>query len=375
MNDSEVASLEYFKSSKGYFGDRVELDWKVGKGSGSLDVFSVQRREYAGKDNTEDFVQIGTVEAISGVVNYSYTDTKAVPGKVYEYMIEGSKECANEEVKTHDYSYGFCTATGNIFGRITFESGQGVPNVEVSLETTADISGKSYRMTGEYYLEVNDSTFLKNKKENDGDKDFIVRSDSLAFQLFAKLDDAALVEKQTLLEKPGMYELYVRNDSLHFKVGSLELKSDSLISQLTKSFDFMQITAVSSPDSLQLYVNNIKVASCPQTEFLPEFGGHSYFAMGRGMKGYIDEVRVWSKSLTQEEIAKTYDRYLSGDEEGLWAYWNFNHSTGKEFYDFAHKETRYYGHDGRIRKNGENTVYIEDAEMSGLPEHTPRATS
>ena len=104
----------------------------------------------------------------------------------------------------------------------------GVPNVEVSLETTADISGKSYRMTGEYYLEVNDSTFLKNKKENDGDKDFIVRSDSLAFQLFAKLDDAALAEKQTLLEKPGMYELYVRNDSLHFKVGSLELKSDSL---------------------------------------------------------------------------------------------------------------------------------------------------
>ena len=371
LNDSEVASLEYFKSSKGYFGDRVELDWKVGKGSGSLDVFSVQRREYAGKDNTEDFVQIGTVEAISGVVNYSYTDTKAVPGKVYEYMIEGSKECANEEVKTHDYSYGFCTATGNIFGRITFESGQGVPNVEVSLETTADISGKSYRMTGEYYLEVNDSTFLKNKKENDGDKDFIVRSDSLAFQLFAKLDDAALAEKQTLLEKPGMYELYVRNDSLHFKVGSLELKSDSLISQLTKSFDFMQITAVSSPDSLQLYVNNVKVASCPQTEFLPEFGGHNYFAMGRGMKGYIDEVRVWSKSLTQEEIAKTYDRYLSGDEEGLWAYWNFNHSTGKEFYDFAHKETRYYGHDGRIRKNGENTVYIEDAEMSGLPEHTP----
>ena len=135
-------------------------------------------------------------------------------------------------------------------------------------------------MTGEYYLEVNDSTFLKNKKENDGDKDFIVRSDSLAFQLFAKLDDAALAEKQTLLEKPGMYELYVRNDSLHFKVGSLELKSDSLISQLTKSFDFMQITAVSSPDSLQLYVNNVKVASCPQTEFLPEFGGHNYFAMG-----------------------------------------------------------------------------------------------
>ena len=31
MNDSEVASLEYFKSSKGYFGDRVELDWEVGQ--------------------------------------------------------------------------------------------------------------------------------------------------------------------------------------------------------------------------------------------------------------------------------------------------------------------------------------------------------
>ena len=162
-----MASLEYFNSSHGYYGDRVELDWKLDQNSGSLDVFSVQRREYGETDTAlNPFIQIGTVDTSNGIIYYSYTDTKAVPGVMYEYLIEGTKECANEEVKTQNYSYGFCTPTGNIYGRITFDSenGQAVQDAEVRLETTTNIIGKSYHFKGDYFLEVNDSNSLIRKQ-------------------------------------------------------------------------------------------------------------------------------------------------------------------------------------------------------------------
>lgn len=353
LNDSEIASLEYFNASHGYFGDRVELDWKVAEGSGSLDVFSVQRREYGEADKTKNpYVQIATVEALNGIVNYSYTDTKAVPGKVYEYLIEGSKECANEEVKTEDYSYGFTTPTGNIYGRLTFDSenGQAVAGAEVRLETKADISGKSYKFDGKYYLEVNDSSFLQNE-----------RTDSITFQLFAKVTDPTA--EQTLLEKPDMYKLYVKDGSLHFRVGKedggKDLKAEKSMAELTEASDYIQITAVSAPDGLRLYVNNENVGATETAGIVQ--GTLNPFSMGRDLTGYIDEVRVWNRALSADDIAKTFDSYLAGDEEGLVAYWNFNYSTTKEFYDFAHKDSHYYMHDGRVRNN---LGAIVEAELS-----------
>ena len=351
LNDSEIASLEYFNASHGYFGDRVELDWKVAEGSGSLDVFSVQRREYGEADRTKNpYVQIATVEALNGIVNYAYTDTRAVPGKVYEYLIEGSKECANEEVKTEDYSYGFTTPTGNIYGRLTFDSenGQAVAGAEVRLETKADISGKSYKFDGSYYLEVNDSSFLKGE-----------RTDSITFQLFAKIENPTA--EQTLLEKQNMYRLYVKENGLYFRVGKEGegLKAEKSVTELTAASDYIQITAVSAPEGLRLYVNNEKVGSAEAVGAVE--GTDEPFVMGRDLTGYIDEVRVWNRALSADDIAKTFDSYLAGDEEGLVAYWNFNYSTTKEFYDFAHKDSHYYMHDGHVRNN---LGAIVEAELS-----------
>ena len=356
LNDSEIASLEYFNASHGYFGDRVELDWKVAEGSGSLDVFSVQRREYGEADRTKNpYVQIATVEALNGIVNYAYTDTKAVPGKVYEYLIEGSKECANEEVKTEDYSYGFTTPTGNIYGRLTFDSenGQAVAGAEVRLETKADISGKSYAFDGSYYLEVNDSSFLKGE-----------RTDSITFQLFAKITNP--IAEQTLLEKAGMYRLYVKDKGLYFLVGKQGegLKAEKSVTELTAASDYIQITAVSAPEGLSLYVDNEPVGSAAAVGAVE--GTDEPFVMGRNLKGNIDEVRVWTRSLTADDITRTFDSYLAGDEDGLAGYWNFNYSTTKEFYDFAHKDSHYYMNDGRIR-NTENGVFVEAVLSDDTP--------
>lgn len=357
INDKEVASLEYFNSSHGYYGDRVELDWKLDQNSGSLDVFSVQRREYGETDTAlNPFIQIGTVDTSNGIIYYSYTDTKAVPGVMYEYLIEGTKECANEEVKTQNYSYGFCTPTGNIYGRITFDSenGQAVQDAEVRLETTTNIIGKSYHFKGDYFLEVNDSKFLDTE------------TDSLSFQLFVKFETQPS-SKMSLLEKAGMYELYAQNNKLHFNVGNQTLDATKDITALTANSSFIQITAICAGDSLFLYANGENIGKVQRTTGKLA-ASSNVFTMGKSLKGYLDEVRVWNKPLSKEEIKKTFDRYLAGDEEGLIAYWTFNYATSKEFYDFAHEGTKFYMNDGKIRSGA---IFIENAELSNKAENNP----
>ena len=280
INDAEVASLEYFRASHGYYGDRVELDWKLEDNSGSLDIFSVQRRVY-GEEDTElnPFVQIGTVEASEGIIYYSFTDEKAVPGTTYEYMVEGNKECANEEVKTHDYTYGFSTATGNIYGRITYdsESGQAVYGAEVRLETTANIIGQSYAFNNDYFLQVDNAAF----------SDETV--DSLSLQLFVKFNGTPS-SKMSLLKKEGMYEVYAENGRLYFDAGGQVLEAGRTVDELTATNSFIQLTAVLSQDSLLIYTDTTLLAGTPRTVgTLPASG--AAFTMGEHLQGYLDEVR------------------------------------------------------------------------------------
>ena len=337
LNDTEVAGLSSFEASHGYFGDRVELSWTLSEEGGSLDVFSIQRREK--KENGESkFLQIATVEGISGIVSYSYTDTRAVPGKVYEYLIEGSKECADQEVKTKKFTHGFSTPTGNVYGRLTFtsENGQAVNNAEVRLETKANIIGKSYKFGGQYHLAVANDSLLSAQK-----------ADAVSFQLFAKFDGSHQSDKQILLQQGSNFAIYAQNDELHFQVADIDLAAAEKISALTNQKNFVQITAVSAADSVRLYVDNVCMGAALQTNTGASVSKGA-LTMGNGFYGFLDEVRVWGKALTADEVTQTYDRYLSGDEEGLLAYWNFNYSIETEFYDVAHKDAEYFMNDGRV---------------------------
>lgn len=56
---------------------------------------------------------------------------------------------------------------------------------------------------------------------------------------------------------------------------------------------------------------------------------------GRGMEGNMLECRVWTKVLTQEEITVTNQRYLTGYERELMAYYRMNEGTGSTLRDRA----------------------------------------
>ena len=51
------------------------------------------------------------------------------------------------------------------------------------------------------------------------------------------------------------------------------------------------------------------------------------------LKGAMDEVRFWDRTLTQSEIRANMHKKLSGDEAGLFAYYDFDQNQGQFVYD------------------------------------------
>jgi len=52
-------------------------------------------------------------------------------------------------------------------------------------------------------------------------------------------------------------------------------------------------------------------------------------------RGTIDEVRIWSKPLTQAQIKRNMKRYLRGNERNLFAYFPFEEGKGQIVHDYT----------------------------------------
>ncbi|MCM0590374.1 MAG: Calx-beta domain-containing protein [Gloeotrichia echinulata DEX184] len=104
--------------------------------------------------------------------------------------------------------------------------------------------------------------------------------------------------------------------------------------------NFHHIAFVKNGEQLSLYVDGkIEGATTDTTSnttrnnsalFLGRRGNNSY-----SFKGGIDDVRIWNKARTQEEIQADSHRELTGSEPGLVGYWNLNSSSGNTVQDLT----------------------------------------
>ena len=83
-----------------------------------------------------------------------------------------------------------------------------------------------------------------------------------------------------------------------------------------------------------------------------ELSGPAYF------NGIIDEVRVWNRALSAQEIKANYMKKLQGNESGLVGYWKF------DMKDHIVKDYSRYGHDGVVYGNPTWTYEPFEVEYS-----------
>lgn len=321
---TEIGKVNSFTASKGYFSERVELRWEA---TGACDKFVVQRKEHGAPD--ESYLQILVMDGSSSVSKYNTEDRNGLPGLMYDYRVFGVVNCTDSLLESNKRAdVGFRTPTGDIYGRITFENGQSVENVEVNVTTEVGITGKSLKFdTGEVAY-LNDKDFLKNN------------NDSITIQAWISPENYA-TGKSKIVSKDGMYELGIENDLFYFKAGTAILTTDTLkVSTVKNAGEFMHVTGVFRKNNIKIYVNGNLIAVTDATVSIPSNSNQVNFG-GNNFKGIIDEIRIWSCALNEETIKRDYNRYITGGEANLIGYWNFNFATSSDFYDISYKGSVY----------------------------------
>jgi hypothetical protein len=132
---------------------------------------------------------------------------------------------------------------------------------------------------------------------------------------------------------------------------------------------------------MDLYFNGHNVGgsyagntTSPMNSNSPAETMHVGYYFGNGIKyffqGKMDELRIWKKVLTEEEIRKDMCRTLTGNEADLIGYWNFDETSGNVVKD---KSTNHFhgelkGNPQRIYSGapiGNESVYLYPGSWSG----------
>lgn len=318
---TSIGNLVAFTAGKGYYSDRVELAWSS---KGNFERFVINRKEHGAPDT--DYKQIAVTEGNEAQNDYYYNDVNAVPGVVYDYQIKGQVMCSGNLLESDEVltDVGFRTPTGDIYGRVTFESGQAVSGAKVSAEPTegSGVPGKSYVFTGASNLTVDNDQLLNDATQ------------AVTLQAWVRA-----AKEGTIIEKPGMYKLAYNGKKIEFTAGTQTLKTPKKLSEYVSSDQFVHLSAVASATHLIIYINGEVVAEAERTAQIT--GNNNKVVMGEGFEGAIDEVRLWNKALNADTIASDYNRYLVGNEDGLQAYYTFDYSVDDAFYDISYKGTKY----------------------------------
>lgn len=232
---TSIGNLVAFTAGKGYYSDRVELAWSS---KGNFERFVINRKEHGAPDT--DYKQIAVTEGNEAQNDYYYNDVNAVPGVVYDYQIKGQVMCSGNLLESDEVltDVGFRTPTGDIYGRVTFESGQAVSGAKVSAEPTegSGVPGKSYVFTGASNLTVDNDQLLNDATQ------------AVTLQAWVRA-----AKEGTIIEKPGMYKLAYNGKKIEFTAGSQTLKTPKKLSDYASSTQFVHLSAVASDTHLIIY--------------------------------------------------------------------------------------------------------------------------
>ena len=126
-------------------------------------------------------------------------------------------------------------------------------------------------------------------------------------------------------------------------VGSIELDT----------WQHVAMTYDGNASELKVYINGIEQEIDQTREPSGPLRDHADddLILGNGSEqnltfdGIIDEIRIWYRIRTREEIQEYADTYLEGSEVGLAGYWKLNEGSGIDIFDETDNENHAFGED------------------------------
>lgn len=332
------------KASKGEFANYVRLHWKVAKQHADSDErFRVFRRV---ANTSGEWVELEIVS--SNLVNVYWNDVNTLTGVFYDYKVVLYQVCNGVETPSDDQTdIGFTQSFGTVSGRITYGTGSSVQGVNMLVNRNELGSNEN-----QYHSLLSTGSASNTFEWADSNKfATIYNADAWTFQFWLNpysfkyeengfdLDSITIGNFGDIalfldMEEHGGYRLRTSISDEQSAIIPADHFTHVVIAKSSNTIRVMTIND-QNPESIQIDT----VAFAYTHGSLSS--ANTNLSLGRHLYGNIDDIRLWKKTLTAEELLNSYDRIISGNEKGLAAYWTLDEGLDGYAFDRSRVGTVY----------------------------------
>ena len=396
-------SDDAFTVSKGYYTDKVLINWIIKNNASLISDFVIYRTTDISSSNPVWGNPIGTLAKTAR----SFEDITTEGGKLYRYKVQArGVENVPAEYSSFITGIGYRNPTAVITGNVSFNAGNPVKGVLISATPTGTTLnfGTSLRIPSTTAVEVNnlhknlkDSLTLQAwvKPETNFNNDVITLyhlKSNMDNSKYFKVKLSVVNNRSTLtltIEEPSMGDQIITLSD-YIPTGEVDNKGDDILVPIsTVNGSFTHFTAVLRNNVVpEIYINGrlinatyaakmntilanstasgttpptvVFTSSNVVTRLNTSATGYpqtwTRFSMGGGKTALLDEFRVWETALTPAQILTDYRRYLKGNEAYLHTYITGNEGTGNFAYDLSSTGFDFHGNDAKLN-NAAEAVY------------------
>src|SRR5574344_1393654 len=358
---SSGSTVKSVKMSKGTYAGMVKVTWEANQVGSDNTYYSVMRKVISSSDSTS-WSRIYSTSGTSST--YYYEDNTALPGQYYKYMVVAyGKVCSRTApISNPMEDVGFSQTTGIVSGRITYGTGMAVDGVKVNLfKASDDLNNKAQF----YSMEMKGSGSKAQWCDTTVFKEYFLGDKPFTIQMWVnpnfnnRIDGTAssTFSKPVIMDLPGICTIQlIRKDSISYylssslknKTGVDSVKVKDLIipagkfTNVALSYNgdgkckFRTITT-DTLISKDVTTDGTKswTLSAETKKYGMSFGGAYDAVPAKSFRGYIDDVRLWTSELTDDEMKSTYNRILGGSEKNLKLYWPMDEGINDYVFDIS----------------------------------------
>lgn len=399
-------SEDAFTVSKGYYSDRIEINWDIKMNREKIISIAVYRTEDINIAYPDWGTAIKTLASDAG----TFVDTNVEGGKLYRYKIAAKGvEADGVEIiySTYITGIGYRNPTGIITGNISYTGGNPVKDVLI----VANPTGSTLRFGSSLLVPNNSYITVANLNKN--------LKDAITIQTWAKPesvfnnDELILYSLASNLNETLNFKIKMNNNVLTASLGTYTISlsdyipsgetdnrgDDVLVPVANLNTSFTHFSAVIKDNAVpEIYINGRLISkeyvakmntildqnsttaaatvaftssNTPVRLNTSANGINQYwtsFTMGGGKTAYLDEFRVWETALIPSQILQDYRRYLNGNEAHLNTYIRANEKTGDYAYDLAHTGFDFHSNDAKLSHSSVIATWADsDTNSNNIP--------
>jgi len=365
-------SDEYITISKGYYSDKVKLNWQILDNQDDIESIKIYRTT----DIDSETPAWGNSIASLSPTATTYEDTDIDGGVLYRYKIQVVAKSGTGLVETLKYvgyitGVGFRNPTGIITGGVEYKGGTPVKGVTITAAADGQVTsaGNSVLIPADNHVLV--ETFHENIADEMTIQTWIKpqyafnANDLRLFKLKSdggeSLEGKLTVADNKLTIQVGTHSMTLEN---FIPSGKINNRGDDIlisVNQMNQQFNHLSVVLKDNEtpkyhlngrlinSDFASNMNAIKDAGDPDIVFDTSTStlqissnsngnGQKWIQLqiGGELAAYFDEFRLWSKAVEDIDIYNNYKGYLRGNESGLHSYLRFDEGAGKIAYDLAY---------------------------------------